>query len=80
MVPLNFLSEGYAVASINYRLSKHAIFPAQVEDCKAAVRWLRKNASKYGVNPNRFGAIGGSAGGYLVAMLGTTGVAEGKLR
>ncbi len=73
MVPLSFLSEGYAVASINYRLSYHAIFPAQIEDCKSAVRWLRKNSDKYGINPSRFGVIGASAGGYLAAMLGTTG-------
>jgi acetyl esterase/lipase len=73
MVPLSFLSGGYAVASINYRLSQHAIFPAQIEDCKSAVRWLRKNATKYGYDPDRFGVIGASAGGHLVAMLGTTG-------
>lgn len=68
-----FLLEGYAVAAINYRLSQHAIFPAQIEDCKAAVRWLRANAAKYGYDPDRFGAVGSSAGGHLVAMLGTTG-------
>lgn len=72
-VPLSFLSEGYAVASINYRLSQHAIFPAQIEDCKSAVRWLRKNASKFGIDPDRFGVIGASAGGHLSALLGTTG-------
>ena len=44
-VPLDYLAQGYAVASMNYRLSQHAIFPAQIEDCKAAVRWLR--APKY---------------------------------
>ncbi len=72
-VPLDYLGDGYAVASINYRLSQHAIFPAQIEDCKAAVRWLRVNAEKYNLNPNCFGAWGESAGGHLVAMLGTTG-------
>jgi len=71
--PLDYLSDGYAVASINYRLSQHAIFPAQIEDCKAAVRWLRSNAQKYNLDPNCFGAWGPSAGGHLVAMLGTTG-------
>ncbi len=70
---LPFLSEGYAVASINYRLSQHAIYPAQIEDCKTAVRWLRANAAKYGIDPHRFGAWGASAGGHLVALLGTTG-------
>jgi len=70
---LQFLREGYALASINYRLSGHALFPAQIEDCKAAVRWLRANARKYRIDPNRFGVWGASAGGHLVAMLGTTG-------
>jgi acetyl esterase/lipase len=70
---LPFLREGYALASINYRLSGHALFPAQIEDCKAAVRWLRANARKYRIDPNRFGVWGASAGGHLVAMLGTTG-------
>ena len=71
--PAPFLAEGYAVASLNYRLSQDAIFPAQIEDCKAAVRWLRANAAKYNLDPDRFGAWGSSAGGHLVAMLGTTG-------
>jgi acetyl esterase/lipase len=70
---VSFVREGYAVASINYRLSQQAIFPAQIEDCKAAVRWLRANAQKYGLDPKRIGAWGASAGGHLVAMLGTTG-------
>jgi acetyl esterase/lipase len=72
-VPLAYLDAGYAVASLNYRLSQHAIFPAQLEDVKAAVRWLRANAEKYHLDPERFGAWGESAGGHLVAMLGTTG-------
>jgi acetyl esterase/lipase len=71
--PLDYLDAGYAVASINYRLSQHAIFPAQIQDCKAAVRWLRANAQKYSLDPNHFGAWGASAGGHLVAMLATTG-------
>ena len=70
---LPFLNQGYAVASINYRLSQHALYPAQIEDCKAAVRWLRANAAKYRLDPDRFGAWGSSAGGHLVALLGTTG-------
>jgi len=72
-VPLDYLAEGYAVACINYRLSQHAIFPAQIQDCKAAVRWLRAQADQYHLDPQRFGAWGASAGGHLVAMLGTTG-------
>ncbi len=70
---LRFVEKGYAVASINYRLSQHALFPAQIEDCKAAIRWLRANAGTYGYDPNRIGVWGASAGGHLVALLGTTG-------
>ena len=70
---LPLLREGFAVASINYRLSQHAKFPAQLEDCKAAIRWLRAHAGEYGINPERIGAWGASAGGHLVALLGTTG-------
>lgn len=70
---IRFVQKGYAVASINYRLSQHATFPAQIEDCKAAVRWLRANAEKYNLDPNSFGAWGASAGGHLVALLGTAG-------
>jgi acetyl esterase/lipase len=72
-VPIEYLAEGYVVASINYRLSGDALFPAQIEDCKAAVRWLRANAVTYGLDPNRFAAFGPSAGGHLSAMLGTAG-------
>jgi len=75
--PLDYLDQGYAIASLNYRLSQHALFPAQIEDCKAAVRWLRARADQFNLDPNRFGAWGPSAGGYLAAMLGTAGaVAE----
>jgi acetyl esterase/lipase len=70
---LPFVGEGYAVASINYRLSQHAKFPAQIEDCKAAIRWLRANAKAYNLDPDRFGVWGASAGGHLVALLGTSG-------
>ena len=64
---------GFAVASISYRLSYQAIFPAQIEDCKAAIRWLRAHSAKYGIDRNRIGAWGSSAGGHLVVLLGTTG-------
>jgi acetyl esterase/lipase len=70
---LFLLAKGYAVASINYRLSQHAIFPAQIEDCKAAIRWLRANAKKYGLDAKHVGVWGASAGGHLVALLGTSG-------
>ncbi len=66
-------AKGFAVASVGYRLSQHALFPAQIEDCKAAIRWLRANAKKYNFDPDHVGAWGGSAGGHLVALLGTTG-------
>lgn len=70
---LPFTTQGYAVASVNYRLSHHAPFPAQIEDCKAAVRWLRAHAKEQGIDPDRIGVWGASAGGHLVALLGTTG-------
>ncbi len=66
-------ARGYAVASINYRLSAEALFPAQIHDSKAAVRWLRANAAEYGLDPGRFAAWGSSAGGHLAALLGTSG-------
>jgi acetyl esterase/lipase len=70
---LAFVDKGYAVASVNYRLSQHAVFPAQIEDCKAALRWLRANAAHYKLDRERFAVWGSSAGGHLVALLGTAG-------
>ncbi len=68
---------GYTVACVSYRYSTQAISPAQIYDVKAAVRWLRANATTYHLNPDKFGAIGGSAGGHLSALLGTSaGVSE----
>lgn len=67
------LTRGFAVASVEYRLSGEATFPAAVVDCKAAVSFLRKHADRFGIDPARIGAWGSSAGGHLVAMLGTTG-------
>lgn len=72
----------YAGASVGYRLTGEAIWPAQIHDCKAAIRWLRAKAKKYNLDPNKIGVTGTSAGGHLVAMLGTTGDVpglEGKL-
>ena len=66
-------TRGYAVASVGYRLSGEAIFPAQIEDCKAAIRWLRARAKQNNLDADRFGAWGSSAGGHLVALLGTSG-------
>lgn len=65
-------SRGYAVASVDYRLVPDAIWPAQLHDVKAAVRWLRAHADSYGLDPDRFASFGESAGGHLAAMLGTT--------
>lgn len=80
---LRFVQSGdYVGASIGYRLSGDAVWPAQIHDCKAAIRWLRANADKYGIDPDRIGVIGTSAGGHLVALLGTSGgvpVLEGEL-
>ena len=67
---LELLPSGFAVASIGYRLSQEALFPAQIRDIKAGVRWLRAHAAQYNLDPARFGAMGPSAGGHLVAMLG----------
>jgi acetyl esterase/lipase len=66
------LGYGFAVASIDYRLTNEANYPAQVFDSKAAVRFLRANAAKFHVDPGKFGALGMSAGGHLVSILGTT--------
>ena len=64
---------GYQVAAIDYRTVNEAVFPAQVEDAKTAVRFLRANARRYGVNADRIAVMGDSAGGYLAAMVGVTG-------
>jgi acetyl esterase/lipase len=68
-----YVSSGrYAGVSIGYRLSGDAIWPAQIQDCKAAIRWLRANADKHGLDPDRIAVWGSSAGGHLAAMLGTS--------
>lgn len=73
----SLLEAGFAVASINYRLSGEATYPAQIFDAKTAVRFLRAQAATYQLDPKRFGAWGASAGGNLASLLGTTGgVAE----
>ncbi len=69
----SFVQTGFAVASINYRLSGDVPFPAQIEDCMAAVRWLRANADKYGLDSRHIGIWGHSAGGHLVSLMGTSG-------
>jgi len=71
--PVLLVAKGYVVASINYRLSQDAVFPAQIEDCKAAIRWLRANATKYQLDAAHIGVWGASAGAHLANLLGTTG-------
>lgn len=63
----------YAGVAVSYRLSDEAKWPAQIYDCKAAIRWIRGNAEKYGLDPKHIGVWGGSAGGHLVSLLGTSG-------
>jgi acetyl esterase/lipase len=65
--------KGYAVASVEYRFSQKAVFPAQIQDCQAAIRWLRAHSKEYNFDPERLGAVGGSAGGHLSALVGTAG-------
>ncbi len=66
-------SNRYVVASIGYRLSDEELWPAQIHDCKAAIKWLKANASSIGADPDRVAVIGVSAGGHLAAMIGTSG-------
>lgn len=74
MLLLPYVASGeFAGASIAYRFSSDAPWPAQIHDCKAAIRWLRGHAAEYGIDPDRIGVIGTSAGGHLVSMLGTSG-------
>lgn len=72
--PVAHLAEkGFAVASIQYRFTDVAIFPAQIHDCKAAVRWLRAHAKEYGYSVEKIGVSGSSAGGHLAVLMGTSG-------
>jgi len=72
-----FARHGYVAVSPQYRFCPKETFPAQVHDVKAAVRWLKSNASKYHVDPERIGAVGFSAGGHLALMLGLTSEKDG---
>ena len=65
------LQRGYAIVDVDYRLSGVAIFPAAVKDCRAAVRWVKANATTYGWDSNRVAVMGSSAGGHLAAFIGT---------
>jgi acetyl esterase/lipase len=72
-VPVTELTlRGYAIASVDYRLSGEAPFPAQVHDIKAAIRFLRANAESYSIDPKRFVIAGSSAGGHLAALVGVS--------
>jgi acetyl esterase/lipase len=71
---VDFAALGFVAATINYRLSGEAPFPAALEDCKTAVRWLRAHARDYHLDPDHIGAYGNSAGGHLALLLGTGGV------
>jgi acetyl esterase/lipase len=69
-------AHGYVASTIDYRLSQVACYPAAVLDCRSAMRWLRRNAERFGVGPDRVGAMGSSAGGHLVACLGVMEAVE----
>ena len=66
-------ARGFVAANVEYRLAKEAKFPGAVEDCKAAVRWMRAHAAQYHLDPGFIGGVGASAGGHLVAMVALTG-------
>lgn len=69
---MHLAEAGYVVASIEYRVAPTAVFPQPLEDVKASIRYLRANAKKFNIDPDRIGIVGGSAGGYLTAMAGVT--------
>jgi acetyl esterase/lipase len=73
----DFAAKGYVVASVQYRLSDVAIWPAQIEDVKCAIRYLRANADKHKLDPNKIGAVGFSAGAHLSMLLGTMDKKDG---
>src|SRR5262245_53917284 len=70
---LDFAALGFVAASINYRLSAEAPFPAALDDCRSAVRWLRAHAAEYRIDAGHIGAYGNSAGGHLALLLGMVG-------
>ncbi|MFO0969881.1 MAG: alpha/beta hydrolase [Gemmataceae bacterium] len=69
---IRLAQHGYVAMTVSYRLAPKFPFPAAIHDTKAAVRWVRANASKYGIDPDRIGVMGGSAGGHLAQFLGVT--------
>lgn len=72
------VERGFVCFAIDYRLAPKDKFPAQIDDCREAVKWIRANSASYKVDPNKLGAIGYSAGGHLVCLLGTTGEAPSE--
>jgi acetyl esterase/lipase len=68
---VKFAEHGYTAVAISYRLAPQSMFPAQIHDCQAAVRWMRTHASEFKIDPKHIGGFGYSAGGHLVALLGT---------
>lgn len=68
---------GYVACAINYRLAPKYPYPAAMDDCHRAVRWIRAHSKEYGINPRRVGALGDSAGGHLVALIGVRDAREG---
>ena len=73
-------SRGYAVASIDYRLAPRSTWPAQLDDVKSAIRWVRANAAQYGLDPDRIAVFGSSAGGHIAANLGTNPDPDTRVR
>ncbi|MGV3722949.1 MAG: alpha/beta hydrolase fold domain-containing protein [Actinomycetota bacterium] len=71
---------GYAACAINYRLAPDFPYPAAFDDCQRAVRWVRAHARDYNINPRRVGALGDSAGGHLVALIGVRGTRDNSDR
>ncbi|HSC68540.1 MAG TPA: alpha/beta hydrolase [Cellvibrio sp.] len=69
---IGMAERGYVAATISYRLSPEAQYPAAIHDVKAAIRWMRKHAKKYGINPNQIAVGGGSAGGQIASLVGVT--------
>jgi len=77
---IRLAQRGYAAATVSYRLSPEARYPAAVDDVRQSVRWLRAHAEQYGIDPDRIAIAGGSAGGQIASLVGVTGTAAGALQ
>lgn len=71
-------NEGFVTASLFYRLSGDSPFPANIQDCKCAIRFLRANATQYGIDPNRIAVAGASAGAHLAELIATADESAGR--